>query len=202
MTEIRSYRRVFDLERRIYSIDRVRLNPAGVPMRGVVYGLVAVLVFAVSRHAPIVGRVTWLLPWYIWYLALPLTLASTFTVLRIDGRRFHTSAAAVARHLISSRHLVAMKAGRPAGFRWRPTDLLIVPDGSEGRMRRMRFRGPGAVFVTCGYERVTHARASIGRHSTVHLREHPQAVNPSGVEVLALGVGASVVVGRRAGQRD
>ena len=35
MIEIRSYRRVFDLERRIYSIDRVRLNPGGVPVRGV-----------------------------------------------------------------------------------------------------------------------------------------------------------------------
>ena len=30
-SEIRSYRRVFDLERRIYSIDRLRLNPGGVP---------------------------------------------------------------------------------------------------------------------------------------------------------------------------
>ena len=43
MMEIRSYRRVFDLERRIYRIDRLRLNPGGVPVRGVVYFLVAIV---------------------------------------------------------------------------------------------------------------------------------------------------------------
>ena len=37
MMEIRSYRRVFDLERRVYSVDRLRLNPSGVPVRGIVY---------------------------------------------------------------------------------------------------------------------------------------------------------------------
>ena len=37
--EIRSYRAVFDLERRIYRVDRLRLNPGGVPVRGVVYCL-------------------------------------------------------------------------------------------------------------------------------------------------------------------
>ncbi len=39
MIEIRSYRRVFDLERRIYSVDQLRLNPGGVPVRGVLYFL-------------------------------------------------------------------------------------------------------------------------------------------------------------------
>jgi hypothetical protein len=34
--DIRSYRAVFDLERRIYRIDRLRLNPSGVPVRGVI----------------------------------------------------------------------------------------------------------------------------------------------------------------------
>jgi hypothetical protein len=32
--EIRSFRRVFDLERRIYRVDRLRLNPGGIPVRG------------------------------------------------------------------------------------------------------------------------------------------------------------------------
>ena len=43
MIEIRSFRRVFDLERRVYSVDRFRLNPAGVPVRGILYLLVALL---------------------------------------------------------------------------------------------------------------------------------------------------------------
>ena len=50
MIEIRSYRRVFDLERRVYSVDRLRLNPGGVPVRGIVY-LLAILavLFALAR---------------------------------------------------------------------------------------------------------------------------------------------------------
>ena len=58
MTEIRSFRRVFDLERRIYSIDRLRLNPAGVPVRGVVYLLIALAAMIATSRMPVIGRLT------------------------------------------------------------------------------------------------------------------------------------------------
>jgi hypothetical protein len=53
--EIRSYRRVFDLERRIYSVDRLRLNPGGVPVRGVVYFLAIVLGGLIAGGMPFIG---------------------------------------------------------------------------------------------------------------------------------------------------
>ena len=30
----------------------------------------------------------------------------------------------------------------------------MLPDGSDGRMRRLRYTGPGAVLVTAAHERV------------------------------------------------
>ena len=66
--EIRSYRAVFDLERRIYRIDRLRLNPAGVPVRGIVYFLALLAAIAglreraaterAGRRAAVVSRCT------------------------------------------------------------------------------------------------------------------------------------------------
>ncbi len=54
MIEIRSYRAVFDLERRIYRVDQLRLNPGGIPVRGVVYFL-AILAGYVDRRRPAAG---------------------------------------------------------------------------------------------------------------------------------------------------
>jgi hypothetical protein len=28
---------------------------------------------------------------------------------------------------------------------WRPEELLVLPDGSDARLRRLRYTGPGAV---------------------------------------------------------
>ena len=67
--EIRSYRRVFDLERRIYRIDRLRLNPGGVPVRGVVYFLALLLAVLIARRLPLLEIVATLPPWYLGDLA-------------------------------------------------------------------------------------------------------------------------------------
>jgi hypothetical protein len=206
MTDIRSYRRVFDLERRIYSVDRLRLNPAGVPMRGVVYALAAISAFAAARHAPLVGALTVLFPWYVWEAGLPIAIASAFTVLRIDGRRFHVALAAIVRHALGPRQFVALKPGRATGRVWRPGDFLLVPDGSEGRIRRMRFSGPGAVFVACAHERregsSTRMRAGVRfrRSSTLLVRELAEGAAPDRVEVLALSAGATLLVAPPAGR--
>ena len=39
------------------------------------------------------------------------------------------------------------------GVRWRPEEILLLPDGSDGEMRRLRYTGPGAVLVTTAHER-------------------------------------------------
>ena len=68
--EIRSYRRVFDLERRVYSVDRLRLNPSGVPVRGVAY-FVAVLAARCLLEPPVTRAGLDLVPWYLRDLLLP-----------------------------------------------------------------------------------------------------------------------------------
>src|ERR1700685_3026622 len=90
--EIRSYRAVFDLERRIYRIDRLRLNPGGIPVRGVVYFLAILLAVLLAARLPLLAVVARALPWYLRDLALPGASAATLTVIRVEGRPFHLAA--------------------------------------------------------------------------------------------------------------
>ena len=46
---------VFDLERRIYRVDRLRLNPGGVPVRGVIYLLLIILAALITARLPLLG---------------------------------------------------------------------------------------------------------------------------------------------------
>jgi hypothetical protein len=153
--EIRSYRAVFDLERRIYRVDRLRLNPGGIPVRGVVYCLAILAGIALLGALPLLGAAVRALPWYLRDLALPIGGAGLLTVIRIEGRPFHLAAAALSRHALGPRHLVGLRPHKPAGGLWRPEDLLVLPDGSDARLRRLRYTGPGAVLVRVAHERTT-----------------------------------------------
>jgi hypothetical protein len=145
VSEIRSYRSVFELERRIYRIDRVRLNPGGVPVRGVLYGLTILLALALAAQVPLLGEVLGALPWYARELVLPALSAGLLTLITVDGRAFHLAAAALLRYALGPRHLSGLRACAAPGGRWRPEDLLVLPDGSDARVRRLRYTGPGAV---------------------------------------------------------
>jgi hypothetical protein len=162
--EIRSYRAVFDLERRIYRIDRLRLNPGGVPVRGVVYLLGMLAAILACRSVPPLSALTGTLPWYLVYVALPGASAALLTVVRIDGRPAHLAAQALVRHRLAPRRSVGLTgrrrswagagAGAEAGGRWWPGEILMLPDGSDARLRGLRYTGPGAVLVTVAHERV------------------------------------------------
>lgn len=147
MTEIRSYRRVFDLERRIYTIERVRLNPSGVPVRGVLYLLAAVGGSLFAARLPVLGTPLRLMPWFLRDLGLPAAAAAALTVIRIDGRTFHQAASAAVAFWTAPRRIVGL--GRPArsGGRWHPPDVLFMPDGSDPAPRRFRYTGPGTAIV-------------------------------------------------------
>jgi hypothetical protein len=151
--EIRSYRRVFDLERRVYSVDRLRLNPGGVPVRGIVYFLVLLLVSLFVARMPLVEGLLQIVPWYLSDLALPLLASAVLSVIRVEGRTFHLCAYALARYAVSPRQVCCLTRRTGVARRWCPDELLMLPDGSDSRMRRLRYTGPGAVLV-----RVSHAR--------------------------------------------
>lgn len=174
--EIRSYRAVFDLERRIYRIDRLRLNPGGVPVRAVVYFLAILLAAAVIGSLPGIGAAIRVLPWYLRDLAGPALGAALLTVLRIDGRPSHLAASSMIRFVTGPRRLCTGIGCQPPGLAWCPPPLLMLPDGSEARMRRLRYTGPGAVRVNAAHQVIEWRRgplAALPRSSQLSLRELP-----------------------------
>jgi hypothetical protein len=147
MTEIRSFRTVFDLERRIYRIDRLRLNPSGVPVRGVLYFLALAACSLLSGRLPLVGVIARAAPWYLREVALPAALAALFTLIAIEGRPFHLAALALLRFALATRELSGLRPRRAADRRLLPNELVFIADGSDGRVRRLRYTGPGKVRV-------------------------------------------------------
>ncbi len=153
MIEIRSYRRVFELERRIYRVDHLRLNPGGVPVRGVVYLLAIVALAAVLGRLPVAGAVLGALPWYLSDVALPLVAASVLCVITVEGRPFHLAAAAVLRSAVLAPARRGLWADPRSGRRWSPPPVVCLPDGSDARLRRLRYRGPGAIAIAVPHRR-------------------------------------------------
>jgi hypothetical protein len=84
-SEIRSYRCVFDLERRLYRIDRLRLNPGGVPLRGIVYFLALLGASLLAQALPLLGLLARMFPWYLRDLGGPGVCAALLTT-ATEGR--------------------------------------------------------------------------------------------------------------------
>lgn len=192
MIEIRSYRRVFELERRIYRIDRLRLNPGGVPLRGLVYLAMLEVLIAAAARTPLMGSVLLLLPWYLRYLALPAAAAALLGALRIDGRPFHMVAAALAGAARGPRAHGIRPRGRAS--RWSPPPLIYLPDGSDGRLRGLIYSGPGALRLLRDH-RVSEAggtAARRGRARELILAERRVTAPLAGLRVLVLERGCRV----------
>ncbi len=201
--EIRSYRAVFDLERRIYRVDRLRLNPGGVPVRGIVYFLALLAAMLLCASVPPLRAAAKALPWYLLYLALPGASAALLTVIAIDGRPAHLAAQALLRQRIAPREsvglrVVARRAGSGAqpGSSWRPPEILMLPDGSDARLRSLRYTGPGAVLVSVAHERV-EVPALARTRARLTIRELADRPRPARGQVIALAAGARLRTVRR-----
>jgi len=189
--EIRSFRSVFALERRIYRIDTLRLNPSGVPLRGVAWALGLVAIALVAGATAPTRWLDPLVPWYLRDLGLPLAAAWLCASVRIDGRPLHAAARSCAGHLVGARTLHALRPPARGETRWEPPPILCIPDGSDARFRALRYRGPGAVLVTRPHLRAEW-RALPGRVAvTLHPLPGPAAARAS---VLELAAGAVLEV--------
>lgn len=191
MIEVRSYRRVFELERRIYRIDRLRLNPGGVPLRGLVYLAATAVLLAVVSRAPVVGAPLSVLPWYVRFIALPGATAALLGALRIDGRPFHLVAVAIVAGRRGPRTHGMRVLARAS--RWSPPPLLYLPDGSEPALRRLRYSGPGAMRMLRDDELapVQHARLAF-RRCQLMLSERAGARPAASLRVLELDRGCAL----------
>jgi hypothetical protein len=194
--EVRSYRRVFDLERRIYRVDRLRLNPSGVPLRGIVYFLALAVATSLTARLPGAGAIVGALPWYVRDLALPGVLAALLAVVQIDGRPFHLAARAVVRfHARPRAHTRAPVGGRRSDA-WLPPPLLMIPDGSDPRIRRFRYTGPGVARVGVAHGR--QERRGLGRIASrehVTVRAESRAAARTSGDLILLGRGARLRTG-------
>ncbi len=201
MIEIRSFRRVFDLERRIYSVDELRLNPGGVPVRAVVYFLALLGLDLLSASLPAVGSLAGELPWYLRDIALPCTGAAILSAIRLEGRTFHLAAHALLRYRLGPRRVAGGRACEAVGAVWRPNELVMLPDGSDSRLRRMRYTGPGAVVVCVEHarggrvvERGATGAARWGARRVLTLRASTPARAMPRAQVISLGPGARLLV--------
>ncbi len=200
--EIRSYRAVFDLERRIYRIDRLRLNPAGIPVRGIVYFLALLATVVLCARTPPLRTVAGALPWYLLYIALPSICAALLTVVAIDGRPAHLAAQALLSHRIAPRRSVGLHVRRTArevgpGARWCPREILLLPDGSDARVRRLRYTGPGAALVRVAHERRSDSTGLPLFKARVTIHALPERPRPERGQVIALEARACLVTVNR-----
>lgn len=195
MIEIRSFRRVFDLERRVYSVDRFRLNPAGVPVRGIVYVLTTLVTAMVATKLPLIGGLLNLLPWYLRDIGGPVAIAALLAVIRVDGRSFHLAARAGIGWGLAPGRLVSLSTSSETGHPWHPSELIVLPDGSDHRLRRLRFTGPGAVLVLTAHRLVGGKGRGVlfSRRGTVKLTQEREPRPEQGV-VIALARGGRLEV--------
>jgi hypothetical protein len=179
--EVRSFRSVFALERRIYRIDTLRLNPGGIPLRGIGYATSLVLAALVAGAVPPTAWLNPLLPWYVRDIGAPLAAALVLGALRVDGRPFHSAAVSLLSYVARSRTMSGFAAHRGRGGRWHPPSVLLLPDGSDACFRRLRYRGPGAVLVTHPHVR---SERKLIRRADVTL--HPVSAGNGGAQVIEL----------------
>lgn len=145
--EVRSYRLCFDLERRIHRIDRWRLPvPWGVPLRGVVYGLLALAVVLLLSAAPVLGTVVGGLPTPLRLMVIPVGAAVGLVRWRLDGRVADRALVAVARQSLGPRTLSAYRRRR-AVSEATYVPVVLARDADSGSLRRARVVGPARLAI-------------------------------------------------------
>src|SRR3954466_10733804 len=87
---IRSYRRVFEVDRRIYRVDRWPLPvPGGVPLRAVGYFVAALLAVLIAGSLPGIGELVSAVSAPLRFVVAPLAVAVLGSQAAPDGRAAH-----------------------------------------------------------------------------------------------------------------
>jgi conjugation transfer TcpE-like protein len=144
---IRSYRRVFEVDRRIYRVDRWALPvPGGVPLRGVAYFVAALALVVVAGRMPGLGELVEAVSAPLRYVVGPLAVAVLATQATPDGRAAHRFARSWlgvrwrARRRSDGRRVP--REGEPVAWSGR---LAVRWDAHTARLIRGVARGPARV---------------------------------------------------------
>jgi hypothetical protein len=144
---VRSYRRVFEVDRRIYRVDRWALPvPGGIPLRAVGYFALSVVAMVVLGALPLVGELVGMLSPPLRYVVVPIAIAVFGTQAAPDGRSAHRFAADWLRFRLRARR---RSAGRvltleDEAVRW-DGELPVRWDADGAELHRGRVRGPARV---------------------------------------------------------
>jgi hypothetical protein len=144
---IRSFRVVFDLERRIHKVDRIRLPlPYGLPLRSVAYAVAAFLAVLVLARLPLLGGALAVLPAPVRLAVLPALVSYLLTQMRPDGRPAHWFLMALARQRVARAEVVALAPVRRQRLE-RLGDVIVAPDERDVRLRVGVVEGPAVALL-------------------------------------------------------
>jgi hypothetical protein len=170
---IRSFRVVFDLERRIHKIDRWRIPvPYGVPLRGIAYWALALIATIAAGRMPLGRELAAVLPAPVRLVVLPVALAYLLARVRIDGRPAHTALGAWMRFRLSPVRLAGLRAVPCPAAVVRLGEVAFVPDEGSDRYRNAVIEGP--VTVLLRYPPFGWMKGR-GRRRALHVRQLPGA---------------------------
>lgn len=144
---IRSFRVVFDLERRIHKVDRIRLPlPYGLPLRSVAYAVAAFVAILTLTTMPLLGGAFAVLPAPVRLAVLPVLVSYLLTQMRPDGRPAHWFLLAWARQRVARTQVVALAPVRRQRVE-RLGDVIVAPDERDVRLRAGVVEGPAVALL-------------------------------------------------------
>jgi hypothetical protein len=145
--QLRGYRRVFRIERRLFRFDRWRIPyPHGVPLRGIGYFLILEFAAFLLSRLPVLGALLALPSPVIPFLGLPAAGAFVLMQGRIDGRPPHHVLGSLLRYSMRPRWLAGLSpCPRPGEVVVPVTDLAVAYDGRESFPVGGRIRGPAKI---------------------------------------------------------
>lgn len=144
---IRSYRRIFNVDRRIYKVDKYALPvPGGIELRAVVYFIAAELAILFLTVLPVIGDALGVIGWQYKFFILPLAVAVLGTRVTPDGRPAHRYVASLVgyslrRHRVAGAYAAPLE-DEPGTFQ---ADVWVTPDSHSADLRRARVKGPATV---------------------------------------------------------
>jgi hypothetical protein len=188
---IRSFRVVFELERRIHKIDRWRLPvPYGVPLRGVAYWALALLGLIALGSLPLAKTVVGLMPPPVRFALLPVAVAYALTQIHVDGRPAHAALRAWIRFRTAPSRIGAFRRVRAPGSVVRLGGVAVVYDERSARYRPAVVEGPATVLLRYPLRGWTPSKR---RRNELHVRPIAGALLFVGKQV-QLGAGQRLVV--------
>jgi hypothetical protein len=145
--QVRSFRVIFDLERRIHKIDQWRVPlPYGLPLRSLGYFGVILLLVLIARPLPVLGAVLESLHPAMRYLLVPAGAAFFLTRWRIDGRLPLATGIAWMRMRLEPARIAAFRPA-PKGPQEELGPITLAPDEQGARLRRGSVEGPAQLVL-------------------------------------------------------